>query len=89
MYVVVPPFWVSENLMSATTENSTVLDGNSTDIDYILMDVLVVVFIFFFGSFIFVSFLLSFFHCFCFFVFVAYCTVRETSCIVFDIHSYD
>lgn len=32
--------------MSATTENSTVLYGKSTDIDYLLMDVLVFVFVF-------------------------------------------
>lgn len=76
--------------MSATTENSTVLDGNSTDIDYILMDVLVVVIVFCFLFFLFFRFVFVIvFSLFLFFVFVAYCTVGETSCIVFDIHSYD
>lgn len=41
--------------MSATTENSTVLFGKSTDIDYLLMDVLVVVFRFVFGLSVFFS----------------------------------
>lgn len=79
--------------MSATTENSTGLYGESTDIDYLLMDVLVFVVVFRFvfslsGFFIpFFTFCYRF-HC-GFSVFVAYCTVHEASCIVFDIHSYD